>query len=281
MPERSFRDDVLEHVLQGSGRALSEAEARHDRFAALPPELFEFAELQAGKDAPYVEKLKAAASLLREVLKLATAAAAKADASEAPKPSVKNSTKKTPDFGGATASELSDLITSFADATPDVMLAKAAEAIQLAEGVDLSAALDIAMKRDPATAERYARRHDSGSSDGWCLAEDSGIKPPPGMRLVTRRADVELSEVASRIARSRGVPLGQAVDLAMSEDPALASRYRDHQCGRTALQEAEYRAHTIREANRYRMTATKALACALAEDPALRRGVDAYFERAR
>ncbi len=158
---------------------------------------------------------------------------------------------------------------------PDVELAERAKARAEQDGVDYGRAMSLELAEDPALALRYHERR----LDGVAPESSTKVKTPPGMRLVTERPDVQLAERAKKLSEERGIPYGAAMTVALTEDPALASRYADQRAGRTAIDEATYRGETIRAASHGRLSRDKAFSAALAEDSQLRAGVGAYFEK--
>jgi hypothetical protein len=143
------------------------------------------------------------------------------------------------------------------------------------DGVDYGKAMGLELSENPALAKRYHERCLGGAAPESSVK----VKPPRGMRLVSERPDVQLAERMKARQKRDGVDSAKAMGLELAEDPALASRYADYQAGRTALQEATYRAETIRAAHHNRFSLEKAFNAALAEDPKLRAGVDAYYVR--
>ncbi len=197
----SFRDQVLNDPRLGSGLSLTEAKTRHDRLANLPPELFELAELQAGKGASFAAKLEALVagmqSLFLEVQKAEAAA-------PAPKPSAASAQKGKVDPAvneGAKASET---------LRPDVALAALADALALAEGIPYGEALRLACERDPELAKRY---HEANFG-------------APATTSPSDRPDIQLAAAAKTLAEERSIPYGEALTVALAEDPALAKRYQ-------------------------------------------------------
>lgn len=270
----SFRDDVLTYYRRRPGLSLAEGKTRYDRMAGLPSELFEMAEQAAGKGASWSDKLRLLVVGMQSLLDSLQKAEAAAPTSAAkPSPAStqivhKGGSKSDPLKSGAMASE---------SVPPDVAFAAAADAIALSEGVEYGEAMILAAERDPALADRYAARH----VDGAPPAELPSVPVPRGYRLVTKHADVELDERAKKLAEERQVSYGDAMSLALAEDPALSSRYFDYCSGSTAVHELARRAETIKEAARGRehMTFAKAVSMALAEDPQLKTAVHAYYER--
>lgn len=204
----------------------------------------------------------------REALAAALAAADKA--MPAPKPTANAG---DPLKSGAQAAEAPP--ETFADARPDVMLAKLANEIQLAEDVDYGTALQLAQERDPVLAFRYRdrdflREHCKGAV----------VEPPRGLHMCEARPDVELAERARVRATQDGSSYAAAERLVLAENPKLKSRYHDFARRESALDALAYRAHTIRAASGMRVTQRKAVDAALAEDAMLRESVLAYFEPA-
>jgi hypothetical protein len=155
---------------------------------------------------------------------------------------------------------------------PDVELAERARARAETDGIDYGKAMSLELAENPALAARYL---------GGAGSEPSvKVKVPAGMRLVSERPDVQLAERVKVRQERDGVDWVEASRLELAEDAALASRYADWKAGRTALQEASYRAEQIRTAPRSNLSPDKAFSAALAEDPQLRAGVGAYFEKA-
>jgi hypothetical protein len=264
----SFRNDVLGYYRRRPGLSLAEGKTRYDRMAGLPPELFEMAEQAAGKGASWSDKLRLLVVGMQSLLDSLQKAEA---AAPAPKPVAK---PKAPASSGeaigrgAMASE---------SVLPDVAFAAAADAIALSEGVEYGEAMIRAAERDPELADRYASRH----VDGAPPAKLPPLPIPRGYRLITKPADVELAERAEARAAADRVSYGEAMDLVLAEDKALASRYFDVG-GNSALDELAYRVETIQAAarGRERVTEPKAVSLALAEDPVLKDAVFCYFERA-
>lgn len=159
----------------------------------------------------------------------------------------------------------------------DVILRERARARAAADGVSYSEGMRLSLAEDPKLRADYEafRFGRSGPSAG------PPVPVPPGMRLVEARADEELAERAHARQEAEGCDFSQAMRAVLAEDAALASRYHDFTCGHTALDEASYRAQAVLDASRgrERTTPAKAIALVLSEDPTLRAGVNAYFER--
>ena len=203
---------------------------------------------------------------------LAAALAAAGKAMPAPKPGAggKDKGEKHGAHDGAVMSEAA----TYANTRPDVMLAKAADEIALAEGVDAGTALRLAQERDPMLRMRY-----NGREDARKLAERVKVEPPRGMRLCECPPDVEIAERAQAIAAAENLSYAEAERRLLADNPKLKSRYHDATMGECALSELAYRVDTIRTAGAGRVTQRKAVDAALAEDPTLRESVFAYFER--
>ena len=308
-----FKGQVLAYIKGPNDRAtLAESRERYQRFDELPDELFETAEQMSPPGASFAEKLDKAQTILVEAVKLAEAApgegpAARIAAAVAPaaadtKGTAPSFAESRPDvmlaklaheirlsegvdYGQALnmarqrdpelAQRYRDAVYGGPAATstgerPDVELAERTKARMEKDGLGYAEAMRLELAEDPALAERY---HDDGAR------EPARVKPPMGMCLVTERPDVQLAERVKARQERDGVDWSEAARLELADDPALASRYADFQSGRTALDEASYRAETIRAAHHGRIGHGKAFNAALAEDPKLRAGVEAYFEK--
>ena len=315
--ETSLKAEVLAYIERPGDLSLSEIKARRQRFANLPDELWETAEEMSQPGATLVDKIENARKILVEVVKLAEAwpgdgPAARIAAAVKPPASVETGpmtfAESRPDvmlaklaneirlsedvdygqelslakqrdhalakrymedrFGGPAPAASSD--------RPDVELAEKTKARAEKDGVTYSKAMGLELAENPALALRY-----KGSGVGGAASSGtSQVKTPPGMRLVTERPDVQLTERIKARQERDGVGWSEAERLELSEDPALASRYADWKAGRTAIDEAAYRGETIRAASHGRLSPDKAFSAALAEDPQLRAGVGAYFEKA-
>jgi hypothetical protein len=197
-----LKEQFFDYLRKPSDLSLSEAKAREQRFEALPDELFEMAEEMSPSGASFVDKLENAHKIMVEAVKLAEAwpgdgpaariaAAAKPPASADSKP------------------------LTFAEARPDVQLAKLANEIRLSESVDYGKAMSLACERDPGLAARYK-------------ADCFG----PATTSPSDRPDVELAERAKARSEKDGLDYGKAMGLELSENPALAKRYSEDRFGR-------------------------------------------------
>lgn len=268
----SFRDDVLNYPR--AGLSLAEGKTRRDRLANLPPELFELAELQAGKGASFVDKLEAFVTALQTlVVEVQKAEAATPD----PKPAAKSTqvppSKSVASKGTASAANREGAMASEAAPAfmrPDQELAAAADALALSEGLDYATAMLRAGENDPELARRY-REDNFGRPDATPLSE---------------RPDVQLAERAKTRAERDGIDFGAAMRLELSEDTALADAYARRFDSGSHLEPAALpipRGHRLIErradvelAERSKARAEKdggsyaaAMSLVLAEDPAL------------
>lgn len=196
----TFRDQVLN--LPRAGLSLAEGKIRHGRLAGLPPELFELAELQAGKGASFVDKLKAFVTALQTLVVEVQKAEAAAPAAKSTQVPAKGTTSAAIQEGAKASEAL----------RPDQALAAAADALMLSENFtgDYGAALGKVLADDLALARRYR--------------EDNFGRPDTTPRAA--RADVMLAERAKKLAEERSIPYGEAMSRALAEDPALAERYK-------------------------------------------------------
>lgn len=311
-----LKEQLSDYLRKPSDLSLSEAKAREQHFEALPDELFEMAEEMSPPGASFVDKLENAHKIMVEAVKLAEAwpgdgpaariaSAVKPSAPADGEPSLSyrdsrpdvqlaelaNEIRLSESVGYGKAMRLAcerdpglaarykadcfgPATTSSTD-RPDVELADRAKARAEKDGVDYGKAMGLELSENPALAKRYHERCLGGAAPESSVK----VKPPRGMRLVSERPDVQLAERMKARQKRDGVDSAKAMGLELAEDPALASRYADYQAGRTALQEATYRAETIRAAHHGRFSLEKAFNAALAEDPKLRAGVDAYYVR--
>jgi hypothetical protein len=272
----SLRHDLLEYI-DGKGLHLGEWRARHDHLVQLPDELFTMADAMSskGSDSPLAERLGNLKTVTVEVLKLAEGRGAVDDFARRfamPLALVEDMHAESGEAEAPPAPTPDPL--TFAEARPDVMLAKLADEIQAEEGCTYGEALQLAEERDPVLAFRYRDAPYLRK-----LSKPVRIEPPRGLRLCETRPDVELAERAKSRATADGSSYAAAEALVLAENPKLASRYHDRRTGENALDELTYRVATIREQSQGRVSERKATDAALAEDPVLREAVMAYFER--
>jgi hypothetical protein len=145
----TLKEEVLAYTRRtapSNGLKLTENVSRLKRFAELPDEVYQLAEQQAGAGATFADKLRQVVAILEELVKVATTADSGATKPTKPVQQTDHGKDTGSAPTGAKASE---------GASADVLLAKAAGAIKLAEGVDFGQALGLARQRDPALAERY------------------------------------------------------------------------------------------------------------------------------
>lgn len=314
-----LKEEVLAAVREHPGiLSLSEIGARERRFAELPDELWEMAEQMSPPGATVVDKMENARKILVEAVKLAEAWPGDGPAARiatAVKPTAADGEPLTfaesrpdvmlaklaneirlsedVDYGqalGLARQRDPELAQRYSEANfdgpvlgpladrPDVELAEKTKARVEKDGVSYATAMSLELAENPALAKRYSE--DRFGRAGDVSSGATKVKTPPGMRRVTERPDVQLAERIKARQERDGVGWSEAERLELSEDPALASRYADWRAGRTAMDEAAYRGETIRAASRGRLSPDKAFSAALAEDPQLRAGVGAYFEKA-
>jgi hypothetical protein len=258
----ALKAQVLAYVDGQTNLELAERTRRHQGFDDLPDELYELGEQMSPKGADLPAKVKTMTRVLTEAVKLA-----EAWPGEGPAQRIAAAVKAEP---APAAGPM-----TFAEARPDVMLARLTEEIREAEGVDYGEAMRLAEERDPYLSLQY--RTMDGARETMRAVD---VEPPRGMRLCETRPDVELAERGQALAKAEGLTFAEAERRLLAENPKLRRRYRDYSFGggRSALDELAYRAHTIRAASRGRVSERKAVSAALSEDPTLREDVMAWFE---
>jgi hypothetical protein len=287
----SLRTELLALVDRRPAVALAEGVSRREVIEQLPAELFEMADAMSsnGSDSPLQERLHNLEIVTREAVKLAEGQAnteafarrfamplACVNALHRHEGTAPGDRLQNVAAGASRAVNTEDPAPmTFAEARPDVMLARMADEIHESEGVDYGTAIGLAEERDPMLAFRY---RDASFLRENTRASRADIEPPRGLKLCECPPDVELAERGKALAAAEGITFAAAMDRLLKEDVKLATRYHDRRMGENALDELAYRATTIREASRWRMSERKAMDAALAEDPKLKEAVLAYFE---
>jgi hypothetical protein len=277
----SLKADLLAYLDSRPAITLAERKSHQETYANLPDELYEMAEAMSskGSESPLLERVGNLVTVTTEVMKLVEAGSPGVDdfALRFSQPlacvgALHGWSGSKHGKGGAEAEPEPPM--TFAESRPDVMLAKVAEEIRLSEGVDYGAAMGLALERDPLLRFRL-----NDADHARSRSRAVPVKPPKGFRLSETPADVELAERAESLAASEGIGVPAAMKRILHDDPKLKSRYHDYTLGENALDELKYRVESIRLASGGRVSVQKATDAALAEDPMLRDGVNAYFER--